>query len=330
MKSSENNMKLERAVIEIFGGCNYSCGMCPQSSGRGQDFNKKMPLDLFEGILDEIIENHGTPNINLEGSGEPTLAKDLPKYVEACTRRGLRSYMTTNGSRMTGKFMRDVIDAGLSFVRFSFIGYNADLYKKWMSKDNFYQVIRHAKETRDYINETNSTCELFSYHLILDPAQKDFEIKEYQNNFIDPVGSTGYIWMMHNWSGNVTPEYSRNSKPKRSCGRPFAPVLTVRAGGLNGKHAAVTPCTQTMGPPNEAKSVLGHLEDQSIQGVLEGPPYQELRQKHSNNDFDSIDYCRNCDFLIEDPEVLVWSNDPNATTETLIGTHVSLQKHKPK
>ena len=28
-------------------------------------------------------------------------------------------------------------------------------------------------------------------------------------------------------------------------------------------------------------------------------------------DFDSIEYCKNC-ILYEDPEVLVWSNDPEA------------------
>ena len=321
-------MQLERAAIEVFGGCNYSCQMCPQSWGRGSGFTKKMPLDLFENILDEIVEKHGNPIINLEGSGEPTLAKDLPKYVKACTTRGLQSYMYCNGSRMSGKFMRDTIDAGLDFVRFSFIGYTPSLYKEWMSKDNFSQIIANAKETRDYIRKSGSNCELSSYHLIIDPSQKEFEVEQYRKAFIDPVGSVGYIWMMHNWSGNYNPEYDREPKVKRSCGRPFAPEITVRAGGLDGQQGAVTPCCQTMGPPNEAKSVLGHLDNQSIEEVMQGPLYQELKKKHSKGDFDSIDYCKNCDFLIEDPEVLVWSNDPNANTDHMLGTNFSLADYK--
>ena len=36
--------------------------------------------------------------------------------------------------------------------------------------------------------------------------------------------------------------YSRETLQKRSCGRPFAPYLNVRAGGLDGKHGAVVPC----------------------------------------------------------------------------------------
>lgn len=323
-------MQLERAVIEVFGGCNYSCSMCPQSWGRGSDFSKKMPLELFEKILDEISPKYGHPLINLEGSGEPTLAKDLPRYVEACTKRGLRSYMYCNGSRLNGQFMKDVINAGIDFVRFSFIGYTPELYRKWMSKDNYQFIIGNAIETSEYIQQSGSNCEVSSYHLITDPEQKEWEVEQYKKAFIDPVGSLGYVWMMHNWSGNYAPDYERKGKKRKTCGRPFAPEITVRAGGLNGKHGAVTPCCQTMGPPNESKSVLGHLEDQSFEDVYWGKLYEDLRDAHSKEEFDRIDYCKNCDFLIDDPEVLVWSNDPNARTDYMLGTEFSLADHKPK
>ena len=46
-----------------------------------------MPLKEFERILDEIVPKHGTPQINLEGSGEPTMAKDLPEYVKAVKKK---------------------------------------------------------------------------------------------------------------------------------------------------------------------------------------------------------------------------------------------------
>jgi MoaA/NifB/PqqE/SkfB family radical SAM enzyme len=321
-------MKLERAVIEVFGGCNYSCGMCPQSQGRGSDFTKKMPLDLFENILDQLSPKYGFPVINLEGSGEPTLAKDLPLYVEACTRRNLPSFMYCNGSRMKGQFMKDVIDAGLDFVRFSFIGYTPELYRKWMSKDNYHLIIDNAIQTKKYIESSSSKCQVSSYHLVLDSEQKNYEIEQYKNAFIDPVGSIGYIWMMHNWSGNYEPDYMRAGPSRKTCGRPFAPEITVRAGGLDGKHGAVTPCCQTMGQPNESKSVLGHFDDQSFEEIFYGEPYEDLRQAHRKKEFDRIDYCKNCDFLIENPEVLVWSNDPNATVDHMLGTQFTLADFK--
>jgi pyruvate formate-lyase activating enzyme-like uncharacterized protein len=44
-------VKIDRAVIEINGACNYSCTMCPQDTrtgGRNKDFLKKMGLEEFE------------------------------------------------------------------------------------------------------------------------------------------------------------------------------------------------------------------------------------------------------------------------------------------
>ena len=145
---------LERAVIEVFGGCNYKCGMCPQTTGRGKAWVKKMPFSLFESILDQLP---GKPIIDLEGSGEATMARDLARYVQACTDRGFKTYMYTNGSKFKGDLMREVIDAGLSFVRFSCIGYNRELYKKWMSKDNFELLKQNIIEAKKIAcNRTNN------------------------------------------------------------------------------------------------------------------------------------------------------------------------------
>ena len=136
------DLKLQRVVMEVFGGCNYTCQMCPQSNpGRGKNFTRKMKLSEFERILDMIIPKYGYPQINLEGSGEPTMAKDLPKYIMAVKKRGLKCFMYCNGARLNGKFMKDVIDAGIDFIRISVIGYNKDLYKRWMNIDNFELIL---------------------------------------------------------------------------------------------------------------------------------------------------------------------------------------------
>ena len=319
-----SHLNLERAVVEVFGGCNYSCKMCPQSTGREKDFLKKMPLPLFEKILDQLP---GKPVINLEGSGEPSIVSDLPLYVEACTKRGLKSFMYCNGSKLNGQFMKDVIDAGLSFVRFSCIGYNKEKYKEWMNVDNFELIKSNAIETISYVNQHNKSCTVASYHLILDNENIDYEINQYRNNFINETGTIGYIWKMHNWSGNYSPVYFRNPKKKKTCGRPFAPEITVRAGG-NGKLGAVTPCCQTLGPPNESKSVLGHFEDQTFEEIWNSNSYNKLREAHLSKNFDEIDYCKNCDFLYEDKDVLVWSNDTNASIDYMLGTNFSLKDYK--
>ena len=124
---------------------------------------------------------------------------------------------------------------------------------------------------------------------------------------------------MHNWSGNYDNPNPRNLTDRKSCGRPFAPEITIRAGGASGRTAAVVPCCQTLGPPNEEKSILGHLDTQSFEEVFYGDKYQELRDAHTKKEFDKIDYCKDCDFLWENTEVLVWSNDKTAKLRGPLG-----------
>jgi MoaA/NifB/PqqE/SkfB family radical SAM enzyme len=321
-KEFDKNVKLQRVVLEVFGGCNYTCSMCPQSNpGRGKDFTRKMPLKTFINVLDKIVPKYGKPQINLEGSGEPTMAKDLPEYIKEVKKRGLKCFMYCNGAKLNGKFMKDVVDAGIDFVRFSMIGYDREQYKKWMNVDNFNLIISNISEMSDYIKKSKSNCEISTYHLVLDNAREKEIIELYKKNVVEVVkADKSYIWRMHNWSGNYDNKNPRVAKKQTSCGRPFAPELTVRAGGIDGKTASVVPCCQTLGPPNEAKSVLGHLDTESFEDVYFGEKYENLRNAHSKNEFDKIDYCKNCDFLYQSEEVLAWTNDKNARINNMLGT----------
>ncbi len=125
---------------------------------------------------------------------------------------------------------------------------------------------------------------------------------------------------MHNWSGNYNNPNPRNKSQRKSCGRPFAPEITIRAGGEKGRTGALVPCCQTLGPPNEEKSILGHMDKQSFEEIYNGERYVKLRKAHTEKKFDEIDYCKDCDFLYEDPEVLVWSSDKTAKVYNMLGT----------
>ena len=81
---------------------------------------------------------------------------------------------------------------------------------------------------------------------------------------------------------------------------------------------------------NEIKSILGHLDNQTFEEVYFGEKYEKLRQAHKNGTFDQIDYCKDCDFLDGDPEVLVWSNDKTAKINHMLGTKDNFILTDPK
>ena len=313
---------IERAVIEINGGCNYSCQMCPQTNpGRHKGFLKKMPLDEFENYVIQCVEK-GVKVVNLEGSGEATLNRNLPEYIKILTKHNVSSYIFSNAYRFKGDFMQQCVDEGLSRIRFSIIGYDSPTYQKWMNRDAFDIVKKQAIEAQEYISKTNGITEIASYHLITDNNKVDFEIEQYKKNWIEPTDSLAEVWKMHNWSGVYENPNERSGKVK-TCGRPFAPEITIRAGGLDGKTGAVHPCCQVLGRDEEA--VLGHMSENSFDEIWNGEEYQKLREGHIKGNYPS--YCKGCDFLVDDPEVLVYTNY-NRSIHTLPGTEFTLESFR--
>ena len=297
-------MKIDRAVIEVNGGCNYSCTMCPQdmrTGGRHKDFLKKMSIEEFEENVKDCAK-HGLRVVNLEGSGEPTLIRRLPEYIEIVKKYGAKAFCFSNGMRMKDDFMREVVDAGVDFYRFSIIGYTEELYKKWMNSPFFNLALSNMKAMNEYVAKSGSDATIASYHLVLDNDNIEYEVEQYKK-IVEDAGVSTEIWKMHNWAGVYKPEYEREGKIK-TCGRPFSPDLVIRAGGLDGKTGAVHPCCQVLGRDDEA--VLGHFQDNTLSEIVSGDLYSQLREQHRTGNYP--DFCKSCDFLIDDPETLVYTN----------------------
>jgi wyosine [tRNA(Phe)-imidazoG37] synthetase (radical SAM superfamily) len=260
-------------------------------------------LDFEDNVRD--CAKHGLRVVNLEGSGEPTLARNLPEYIKIVKKYNALAFCFSNGFRMHGKFMRDCVDAGLDFFRFSMIGYNKDKYTEMMHNrvgGNFDKICKNIKEMQKYVKESGSDCVVATYHLITDVENEFDELQEY-TALTEELGVKTEIWRMHNWSGVYDNKDKRSGKIN-TCGRPFSPDVVIRAGGLEGQRGAVAPCCQVLGRDEEA--VLGHTSKNTIEEIWNGPAYVELREQHTTGDYP--DYCKDCDFLVDDPEVLVWTN----------------------
>ena len=300
-------MKIDRAVIEVNGGCNYSCTMCPQdmrTGGRDKRFLQKMSLMEFEDNVRDCAK-HGLRVVNLEGSGEPTLARNLDEYIKIVKKYNALAFCFSNGYRMFGRYMKRCVDAGLDFYRFSMIGYDANKYNEMMHNrigGNFDMICENIMEMQDYVEKSGSDCVVATYHLITDTDNQEEELEKYKE-LVKRLGVKSEIWRMHNWSGVYDNKDKRSGKIN-TCGRPFSPDVVIRAGGLDGHRGAVAPCCQVLGRDEEA--VLGHTSENTIEEIWNGPAYTELREQHTTGDYP--DYCKDCDFLVDDPEVLVWTN----------------------
>lgn len=326
-KNVDNSIKIDRAVIEIQGGCNFDCTMCPQdkrTGGRHKDFLTKMSLIEFENYVGDCAQ-HGLRVVNLDGSGEATINRMLPEYIKIVKKYDAQSVIFSNGFKMHGQYMKDCVDVGLDFFRFSFIGPTPELYDTWMhnTRGSTYHLIKqNIKEMIDYVKESGSSCVIETYHLITDNNNLDWELDKYKE-LVEELGVKTEIWKMHNWSGAYDIGENARKGEVKTCGRPFSPDVVIRAGGLDGKRGAVHPCCQVLGRDEE--SVLGHCSENTIEEVIRGPEYSSLREGHRTGNYP--DYCKSCDFLLDDPEVLVYTNH-DRDLHKMIGTEFNLDDYR--
>lgn len=322
-----SDIKIDRAVIEVQGACNFDCTMCPQdkrTGGRHKGFLTKMNLLEFENYVQDCAK-HGLRVVNLDGSGEATLNRLLPEYIKIVKRYNAQAVIFSNGFNMHGQFMRDCVDAGLDFFRFSVIGYNEEKYQEWMHNtrgSTLGKIKQNIKDMIAYVKETGSSCTVETYHLITDNNNIDYELDKYKE-LVEELGCKTEIWKMHNWSGAWDIGENARKGEVKTCGRPFSPDVVIRAGGLDGKRGAVHPCCQVLGRDEEA--VLGHCSENTIEEIIRGEEYSALRQAHRTGNYPS--YCKDCDFLLDDPEVLVYTNH-NRDLHKMIGTEFNLDDYR--
>lgn len=300
--------------LEVFGGCNLACPMCPQGmeDGREKDFKKTLNFELFQKIIDQAIPK-GLKFVNLSGSGEPLLNKHLETFIKYLSDKSIETMIYTNGQLLNEKRFEDLCNAGLTVLKVSCMGWDRESYKKWMSVDTFEKTRSVLKNCIKLSKDKKFKTILQTNHLIQDYDKKDYQLDLYLKNWVDYLNVQAEIWLAHNWSGIYDEEkISRKDKFKnkrlRSCGRPLGEVIEIRAGGLGKSKGAVVPCPNVLG--HDSTAVLGHLDENNLMDVVNGKKYKDLRKKHIEKNFDQIDYCKNCDHIYDVPESLAWTNIP--------------------
>jgi len=99
-----------RLHMELTNICNFSCEFCPDS--RMTRPRGIMPMELAKSILDDVGRTKLCRLVLFHVMGEPTLYPHLTEVVAYASNRGIRTCLTTNGSRLDGKLLDEIIHAG--------------------------------------------------------------------------------------------------------------------------------------------------------------------------------------------------------------------------
>lgn len=122
--------------LDLHQVCNYSCPHCnishieelkKQFDGK---ISEKMDFDKYKRIIDEGSE-HGCPSVEPQGTNEPLLIKDFEKYLKYAHEKNFIDIMiNTNGSALTERRSKQLLDSGITRLRFSLDAATPETYKK--------------------------------------------------------------------------------------------------------------------------------------------------------------------------------------------------------
>jgi len=128
--------------LEVTNRCNLLCETCPRTFEELEP-PADMSWDLFTRIVDQV------PNIArvvLHGVGEPMLVKPLPRMIRYLKDRGVYVLFNTNGTLLSAKKHRELIDTGLDELRVSLDAADAKTFLAVRGKNFFARIVRNVQE----------------------------------------------------------------------------------------------------------------------------------------------------------------------------------------
>lgn len=127
--------------LETTNRCNLLCTTCPRTF---EDLEPPadMSWDLFTSIVDQLPR---IERVVLHGIGEPMLVNDLPRMIRYLKARGTYVLFNTNGTLLTAKKGRELIDTGLDEIRVSLDAADAASFKAVRGRDYFARIVRQIR-----------------------------------------------------------------------------------------------------------------------------------------------------------------------------------------
>jgi len=292
--------------IENTNLCNAKCTVCARDKLRRP--LTTMSLGAFRKLVDQV-KYMGAETISVFGFGEPLLDMQLAGKIRYCTDKGLKTFITTNSSVLDVRRSEELIDAGLSHIRFSAHGLYKD-YEKVHRGIKFDMFLRH---TMNFIKMSKG---LVTISVSAIPLHGE-SIAEFIS-FWKPGKLIDYleIWKPHNWTS--TKDYrGKTTKRKKTCGRPFSGPLQIQADGT-----MIVCCFDYNG-----KMVVGDTNTESIESILKGAKFKAIREKHRSGNLYDLP-CENCDQLnIGNDNPLLYSNrDPERKINCTSSTKFTLKE----
>ncbi len=282
--------------IDLNQECNYKCPHCiighPKEVSEYYE-GKNLNFRDFKNIVDQGAE-YNCPSLSPQGNNEPFLIKDLHKYIYYAHKKNFIDIMLNcNGSATTAKRSQQILDSGLTRIRFSLDAFRPETYAKvrvgsihldrviknietfleLKKKGNyklpivgvsFCQLKENESELDDFINFWQPKVDIVSVQKFMPPTQDKEKYKKYY----------------------TSDQYVKKPLDKFNCVQPFQRIVF--------RNEYIYPCCVSFNKDLR----LGSIRDTKIYDAWHSPKMNDLREMHKKGEYYKNETCKDCVNLI--------------------------------
>ena len=268
----------EIVQIESTNICNAKCVFCPRDEmHRAEGI---MSFDLFRKVVDECAEL-GITHVRMHNYGEAFLDRYLTEKVRYAKEKGIKEVgMISNGSLITEKVARAIIEAGLDAINISVDAGGKEVFEQTRIGLNYDKVIANIERLVRIRAELGRTRPKLILSFVRQNNSADEQaFIEHWKSIADKI----HVTDLHNWAGTLNTQSDVNYP----CYRPWL-TFTVLWDGR------VSLCCADF----DGKTVLGDLNRQTIEEVWNSDAFRAVRRQHLESG--GPDVCRACDLPKKD------------------------------
>jgi radical SAM protein with 4Fe4S-binding SPASM domain len=280
--------------------CNYKCPHCIIGHKKEVEEyyeGEYLTFEDFKKIVDEGSE-YGCPSLSPQGNNEPFLIKDLHKYINYAHKKGFIDIMlNNNGSSIPIKRAQEILDSGLTRIRFSLDAITPETYKK--VRVGSIPLEKVIKNIEDFLN----LKEKGGYKLpvvgvsFCKVKQNEHEVDQFIDFWKDKVDLVSIQKFMPPTTNKEkykeyysSDQYYEKPVEKFHCVQPYQ-RLTFR-------NEYMYPCCVSFNKDLK----LGSIKTDTIYNAWNSKKMNELRELHKKGDYSKNKTCKDCVNLIYPPE----------------------------
>jgi len=127
--------------LETTNRCNLLCTTCPRTF---EDLEPPadMSWELFTSIVDQFPR---IARVVLHGVGEPMMVRSLPRMIRYLKDRGVYVLFNTNGTLLTQRAGRELVNSGLDELRVSLDAATPESFVRVRGRDFFTRILRNVR-----------------------------------------------------------------------------------------------------------------------------------------------------------------------------------------